>query len=308
MKPSSQDISPKVGWGTFNLQINKHHYPIQYKLTEGNILNDVKVDVGKKIISFYINSTTPGDLDVQLSSLSDLIPLNREDGYTLNRDGSMYFIPDKNMLEVVHIEFGKDTKTIILCNGDMLESYKTKATPPREKPSQLMEPDPKMSAIPSAAEPRNRGNTYWNQMDDVLFRIMKIAENYYQINRKINLIIVIIGIVLLSNSIGYTWYKQAADAWSLFSGGIGIAAFMTLFFKNPQEAITKALGNLAQIQMIYKSHASEFETIRDYDYEKQQHGNRDLNEIIEMDKELERITEKYVDLVQKYVEETKTLN
>ena len=170
-----------------------------------------------------------------------------------------------------------------------------------------MEPDPKMSAIPSAAEPRNRGNTYWNQMDDVLFRIMKIAENYYQINRKINLIIVIIGIVLLSNSIGYTWYKQAADAWSLFSGGIGIAAFMTLFFKNPQEAITKALGNLAQIQMIYKSHASEFETIRDYDYEKQQHGNRDLNEIIEMDKELERITEKYVDLVQKYVEETKTL-
>ena len=37
----------------------------------------------------------------------------------------------------------------------------------------------------------------------------------------------------------------------------------------------------------YKSHTAEFETIRDYDYEKQQHGNRDLNEIIEMDKELE---------------------
>lgn len=156
-------------------------------------------------------------------------------------------------------------------------------------------------------DPSNtRGIEYWRDMDKSVFRIMKIAETAFQTNRKINIIIVIIGIVLLANSIGYTWYKQTADAWSLFSGGIGIVAFMTLFFKNPQESITKSLGNLAQIQMIFKSHATEFETIRDYDDAKNKAGNRSLDEIIAMDKELERITEKYGNLVQKYLEDPST--
>lgn len=166
-----------------------------------------------------------------------------------------------------------------------------------------------MASIPprdfkATAEPprgTDAGDRYWRQNDELVFRVMKIAETTFQTNRKINIIIVIIGIVLLANSIGYTWYKQTADAWSLFSGGIGIVSFMTLFFKNPQEAITKALGNLAEIQMIYKSHAAEFETIRDYDYAKQQAGNRNLDEIIKMDEELERITQTYGDLVQKYL-------
>lgn len=147
----------------------------------------------------------------------------------------------------------------------------------------------------------NAAKEYWRKMDDQLFRMMSIAEKSYQTNRRINIIVVIIGIVLIANSIGYAWYKQSADAWTLFSGGIGIVAFATLFFKNPQEAITKSLSNLAEIEMIYKSHAAEFETIRDYDFEKQQNGNRDLNEVISMDKELERITQTYGDMAQKYL-------
>lgn len=147
----------------------------------------------------------------------------------------------------------------------------------------------------------SRGDKYWQKNDELVFRVMKIAETTFQTNKKINLIIVIIGIVLLANSIGYTWHKQTADAWSLFSGGIGMVAFMTLFFKNPQEAITKSLGNLVEIQMIYKSQAAEFETIRDYDDAKNRAGNRNLDEIISMDKELERITQKYGDLIQKYL-------
>ena len=157
------------------------------------------------------------------------------------------------------------------------------------------------STSTSSGSNRERSRAYWREMDDSVFRVMKIAETTFQTNKKINLIIVIIGIVLLANSIGYAWYKQTADAWSLFSGGIGMVAFMTLFFKNPQESITKSLGNLVQIQMIYKSQAAEFETIRDYDDAKNVAGNRNLDEIISMDKELERVTKHYGDLVRKYL-------
>jgi hypothetical protein len=61
---------------------------------------------------------------------------------------------------------------------------------------------------------------------------IKSAGIYYDTNRKINLIIVTVGVVLLANSIAYTWYKQTPDAWSVFSGGLGISLFVTLFFTN----------------------------------------------------------------------------
>ena len=59
--------------------------------------------------------------------------------------------------------------------------------------------------------------------------------------------------------------------------------------------------------MIYKAHARIFETISDYDYEKyEESGARDLSEIIQMDKELERATEAYVKLVEDYTEKDST--
>lgn len=147
-------------------------------------------------------------------------------------------------------------------------------------------------------------NEYWKRMDDMFDRTIRIAELSYQSNRIINLIVVMIGIVLIANSIAYTWYKQSADAWSLFSGGIGIVSFITLFFVKPQNGITKALGNLAQIQMIYKAHALEFEAISDYDWEKfSEPESRQINEISQMNRELERATSNAVRLVQSHVED-----
>ena len=116
-----------------------------------------------------------------------------------------------------------------------------------------------------ASVPINKSlKEHLDRIDKASGGTVKTARSYYETNQKINIIIVAVGIVLLANSIVYTWHKQSADAWSLFSGGLGISSFAALFFTKPQENITKALGNLAQVQMIYKSYCLQFDTILDY--------------------------------------------
>jgi hypothetical protein len=128
---------------------------------------------------------------------------------------------------------------------------------------------------------------------------LKTARSYYETNRKINIVIVTVGIVLLANSLLYTWYKQNADAWSIFSGGLGITSFATLFFTKPQENITKALGNLAQIQMICKSYCLQFDTILDYHIRNELTS---IDEINKINKALQSATNKAVRLVQVDIE------
>ncbi len=154
-------------------------------------------------------------------------------------------------------------------------------------------------SLPPRDNSRMEARKFWDQLDKIFFDTLKIAEITFKTNRVVNIIIVIIGILLIINSIAYTWYKNEVDAWSIFSGGIGILAFLTNFFFKPQDQINKALSNLAQIQMIYKMHALEFESIADYDREKTTSGNRDIKEVSDMNKELERTTECSIDLIKR---------
>jgi hypothetical protein len=135
---------------------------------------------------------------------------------------------------------------------------------------------------------------------------IKSAGIYYETNRKINLIIVTVGIVLLGNSIGYTWYKQTPDAWSLFSGGLGITSFATLFFTKPQQNITKALGNLAQIQMIYRSYCLQFDTILDAHIRNETSVTNSntayIEELAKLNTALQNTTQNAVTLIQEKVE------
>lgn len=135
---------------------------------------------------------------------------------------------------------------------------------------------------------------------------IKSAGIYYDTNRKINLIIVSVEVVLLANSLGYTWYKQSADAWSIFSGGIGITSFVTLFFTKPQQNITKALGNLAQIQMIYRSYCLQFDTILDAHVRNEVtaiNGSSDsIDELDKLNSALQSATHNAVTLIQEKVE------
>ena len=131
--------------------------------------------------------------------------------------------------------------------------------PPRGPEAQQGKEEVTRAAAPLEDSARHYSSRdYWQRMDDMFDRTIAIAENSYKTNRMINIIVVIIGIVLIANSIVYTWYKQSPDAWSLFSGGLGLVSFVTIFLTKPQLRITKALANLVQIQMIYKSHSLEY--------------------------------------------------
>lgn len=154
----------------------------------------------------------------------------------------------------------------------------------------------------ASKETREAGKQFWNAMDDMFQRTMINAQQAYKTNRMINIVVVAVGVILIGNSIAYGWYKQSADAFALFLGGLGLATFISVFFLRPQSAIEQALGRLAQIQMIYKAHSAEYEAISDYDWEKFSKGNHGLTDIISMNQELDRVTDKYTSMVQKYFE------
>ena len=127
----------------------------------------------------------------------------------------------------------------------------------------------------------------------------KSAKTYYETNRKINLLIVSVGVVLLANSIAYAWY-DGTNPWSLFSGGLGITSFATLFFTKPQQNITKALGNLTQIQMIYRSYCLQFDTILDAHIRSVETSS--IDELSKLNMTLRHTTENAVSLIQEKVE------
>ncbi|MFZ0556528.1 MAG: hypothetical protein WAM26_14700 [Nitrososphaeraceae archaeon] len=129
-----------------------------------------------------------------------------------------------------------------------------------------------------------------DRIDRVSAGTVKIARSYYETNRKINIVIIAVGISLLANAVGYAWYTSysggvatagaGANLWSIFSGGLGMTAFATLFFLKPQGNITKALGNLTQIQMICKSYCLQFDTILEYHVKNDLKNIHELNDMI----------------------------
>lgn len=129
-------------------------------------------------------------------------------------------------------------------------------------------------------------------------KILRTAALCYETNRLINLIVVGIGIVLISNSIAYGW-MYGVNQWTLLSGGLGIVSFVTLFFTKPQQYITNALGNLAQIQVIYKSYCLQLDAILDYHLRNE---SAEIEGVTRVNEALQSITDKAVKLIQYNVE------
>jgi hypothetical protein len=133
--------------------------------------------------------------------------------------------------------------------------------------------------------------------------ITKSAKGYYETNRKINILIVGIGVALLANSIVYAWVYKI-NQWSLISGGLGIASFATLFFTKPQQNITRALGNLTQIQIIYRSYCLQLDTILDAHLRSVE--TSDIDDLSKLNMVLRQATENAVRLIQEKVETEET--
>jgi hypothetical protein len=163
---------------------------------------------------------------------------------------------------------------------------------------------PSKPEIEFSQERRNieDADDFWHMVDSQFKDITRAGKSAFVVNKNINIVLVIIGVALIGNSILYTWLRDV-DAWSTLMGGIGIGAFIIIFFNNSQSNINKAVASLASIFMIYKGHSREYETITDYDHE--MHvvpGARSIDEIIKMNQELERSISFYVNLIHTHLE------
>lgn len=145
---------------------------------------------------------------------------------------------------------------------------------------------------PRYAQPRSEARLkeireYWRRLDNLFYRTARNAERAFIINVSINVVLVIVGIALLTYSIIYSWVN-GLDLYSTAFGSIGIIEFITVFYLTPQRKIQKTVGDLAQIQMFYRTYFMEAEAFNDWDYYTAK--TKTLDQLIKMNEHLKDIT------------------
>ncbi len=153
----------------------------------------------------------------------------------------------------------------------------------------------KLKAIPSRPEDSEQ---YWKRIDNLFFKTHEHAEMAFRINLYINIIVVAIGMLMFLYSIIYSW-TRSLDLYSVAFGGIGIATFIGLFYFKPQLKIQQTMGDLTQIQVVYRTYCAQWENITDWARSNQQHMT--LQELDTLNKQLEDRTNVAVDRIEKFV-------
>jgi len=154
---------------------------------------------------------------------------------------------------------------------------------------------------------------HWNDINQAYKNLITSAQRAFGANLTINKVIVGIGIALLFNAVVYSWINST-DFFSAITGGAG-AIFLALFFVLPQKRINKAVGNLAQIQMIFKTHAAQWEFLKLYGLEKLGSGRgntdfkpmdiEDAKKILSLYDDLGKMTGGSIKMIQDYIETEK---
>jgi len=118
-----------------------------------------------------------------------------------------------------------------------------------------------MAALP---QPKDRKyiEEYWKKLNDLFYRTIGHAELAFRINIIINIIVVGVGIILLGYSIVYSWTNNL-DVYSVAFGSLGVLNFVVTFYFTPQRRIQKTVGDLTQLQIIYRTYCSQIESIND---------------------------------------------
>lgn len=161
----------------------------------------------------------------------------------------------------------------------------------------------------------NQEQTFWEKQNKNYRSTMGKAKTAFTTIIIMNIAIFTIGVILLGNGIVSAHYNQdPQNYWPYVSGGLGAMSFFSAWFLRPQNYIAKAVGNLVQIDMIFKNHSAEWEFIKFYYrdrlaemVEASRKGNSDKiavdpQEIKHLFDRLYESTEKYVRLIEKYVE------
>ena len=120
---------------------------------------------------------------------------------------------------------------------------------------------------------------------NLFYRTIGHAEMAFKINVNINIVVVVVRIVLLTYSTLYSWVNSL-DVYSTAFGSLGVMTFFTTFYLIPQRKIQKTVGDLAQIQMYYRTYFMQAEAINDWNY---LHKEKTLDELEKMNKQLEKL-------------------
>ena len=141
----------------------------------------------------------------------------------------------------------------------------------------------------------------WQRMDNSFYSTIGHTQMAYRSSNTISYVLVAMGIIFLIQSIALIWIRTPIEIqWSVLLGGLSLASFVSLFFTQPQKNIqanvATALGNLAQIQMIYKLYSLQFAALAD--------GRKKHYILYEKSTGFKDLVKDYVVMVQKYIEDT----
>lgn len=181
------------------------------------------------------------------------------------------------------------------------------APPPRES---LPAPPPRDTHVIEAVPPRGvnppgpggpgprvvgglteHDTRYWEEVDHLFRSTIRRADGAFRTVLAINIVIVAVGVALVASSIAYSW-ARGVDVLSTGLAAVGVANFVLVFFVGPQNYIEEAVRNLTRVQVIYRTYLLELESISDYDWYRDQAGNRGISDVRATVAEWERITEK----------------
>jgi len=144
---------------------------------------------------------------------------------------------------------------------------------------------------------------YWKRIDELFYDTLGHAERAFDINVRINIIVVGVGITLLAYSIAYSAFNNL-DIYSTAFGSLSVVSFIALFYFTPQRKIQKTVGDLVQIQMLYRSFYMQAEAVSDYDYYTR--GSKTLDDVKNMNDHLLENTQKIIDKIEKCIGEEKS--
>lgn len=139
--------------------------------------------------------------------------------------------------------------------------------------------------------------SYTERMDALYYRTIAHAEKAFRVNVYINITLVGVGILLVVNSIIYGWVNEF-NVFSTLFGTIGVAEFITIFYLTPQRKIQKTVGDLTQMQMLYRTYYNQMEAVEDWSYG---HPKKTQDELERMNNHLEDITIKAAQKVEELI-------
>ncbi len=162
---------------------------------------------------------------------------------------------------------------------------------------------------------------FWKSMDNNFFQSLKDVRLDMYIITSVNILLVAVGIAFFVNSIWLILFGKNTTApqntvsvvnttappddslyAGILSGALSIGTFVGIFFIKPQRYLTRALGNMAQIQLIYKSHLVVYLNMTRIYYDKIKDKNIPLDEMIAINKEFERATKCYLQMIENNIE------